>query len=248
MCIALAGYILRFCAKCGTSTEWRQAANAIRWASSPAAPMSPSLFSLRAEPEPTRDRRRYRARARGSLVLPVASNSYSGAPPELINASASAFGAHDPVQVAMRKRRSREALPPAATAVVARTANRRRDVRTRVSFTACIRQESSSEEIVECDNISKGGLSFRSRKNLCRGIFDRSRGALFAGSPGDFRWRLHPARRNDRFWHVVSLRRRLHAQESSVIRNCCNAGFEPHSAAAAPRALAAIWYSFLTYA
>jgi hypothetical protein len=43
--------------------------------------------------------------------------------------------------------------------------NRRRDVRTRVSFTACIRQGESSDEIVECDNISKGGLSFRSRKS-----------------------------------------------------------------------------------
>jgi hypothetical protein len=56
-----------------------------------------------------------------------------------------------------------EPLPPVATATVARTANRRRDVRIRVSFTACVRRE-TEEEIVECGNLSKGGFSFRSRK------------------------------------------------------------------------------------
>src|SRR5262249_49917643 len=42
--------------------------------------------------------------------------------------------------------------------------NRRRHVRTRVTFTACIRHSAADEEIVECDNVSKGGLCFRSRK------------------------------------------------------------------------------------
>ena len=56
------------------------------------------------------------------------------------------------------------ALPPVETGVVPRTSNRRRDVRTRVSFTACIRQGDGGEEIVECDNVSRGGISFRSRK------------------------------------------------------------------------------------
>lgn len=53
-------------------------------------------------------------------------------------------------------------LPPRAP--WDRAVNRRRDVRTRVGFTACIRQGESSDEIVECDNISKSRLSFRSRK------------------------------------------------------------------------------------
>ncbi len=41
--------------------------------------------------------------------------------------------------------------------------NRRRHVRTRVCFTACIRLD-SHDDLVECDNVSKGGLCFRSRK------------------------------------------------------------------------------------
>ena len=33
-----------------------------------------------------------------------------------------------------------------------------------MNFTACVRINASSEDIVECDNISQGGLCFRSRK------------------------------------------------------------------------------------
>ena len=36
-------------------------------------------------------------------------------------------------------------------------------MRTRVNFTACVRLE-DSDDLVECDNVSKGGLCFRSRK------------------------------------------------------------------------------------
>jgi hypothetical protein len=55
------------------------------------------------------------------------------------------------------------ALSPAASAVVAKAANRRKDVRTGVSFSACVRFQ-ESEEIVECANLSKRGFGFRSRK------------------------------------------------------------------------------------
>ncbi len=45
-----------------------------------------------------------------------------------------------------------------------RRENRRAHVRTKVTFTACLRY-ASSDEIVECDNVSKGGLCFRSRRH-----------------------------------------------------------------------------------
>ena len=61
-----------------------------------------------------------------------------------------------------------EVLSPVATAAVAHSANRRQDARTRVSFNACVRQD-SVDEIVECGNISKGGFSFRSRKSYLAG-------------------------------------------------------------------------------
>jgi hypothetical protein len=33
-----------------------------------------------------------------------------------------------------------------------------------VKFTACVRHADSGDDIVECNGVSKGGLSFRSRK------------------------------------------------------------------------------------
>ena len=41
--------------------------------------------------------------------------------------------------------------------------NRRKDVRARVNFSACIRH-SGSEEIVACENLSRGGFCFRSSR------------------------------------------------------------------------------------
>jgi hypothetical protein len=46
--------------------------------------------------------------------------------------------------------------------------NRRRDVRTRVNFTACVRHPAAGDEIVECDNLSRGGFSFRSQKQYSK--------------------------------------------------------------------------------
>ncbi len=51
------------------------------------------------------------------------------------------------------------ATPPPAH----RQENRRKDVRARVNFSACIR-DSGAEEIVACENLSRGGFCFRSSK------------------------------------------------------------------------------------
>jgi hypothetical protein len=155
---ALTQGILRFCHKCGNSTVWREAAPA-------AVPTAPADATSKAtEPEPR---------------SPVAATDEGGAPPAPVDAPAefprvTSFAKPvvpqtqaqrtAPVEVALPEALHPVPLSPTATAVVARASNRRRDVRTRVSFTACIRQ-GTGDEIVECDNISKGGISFRSRKS-----------------------------------------------------------------------------------
>ena len=78
-------------------------------------------------------------------------------------------------------------LPPLASAVVAKAANRRRDVRTRVNFSACVRCE-ETEEIVVCANLSRRGFAFsepqalsgwrRNSKWRCRFIWGRRRRLL----------------------------------------------------------------------
>ena len=53
--------------------------------------------------------------------------------------------------------------PAAAPPPAHRQENRRKDVRARVNFSACIR-DSGAEEIVACENLSRGGFCFRSSK------------------------------------------------------------------------------------
>jgi hypothetical protein len=93
-------------------------------------------------------------------------------PPALTGSGATVPGSAQHLQLAGNEVADLDApfepLPMAATAVAARKANRRRDVRSRVSFTACVVQD-GVEEIVECGNVSKGGFSFRSRKAYLAG-------------------------------------------------------------------------------
>jgi len=71
------------------------------------------------------------------------------------------------------KQASREAVnKPELSPVASRPAieDRRKEVRSNVSLTACIRQAQSQEEVVVCENISHGGLSFRSKNRYLSGI------------------------------------------------------------------------------
>jgi len=77
------------------------------------------------------------------------------------------------------------ALPPVASAVVAKAANRRRDVRTGVNLSACVRHE-KAEEIVECANLSKRGFGFRSRKQYPVGCEIEVAVPFYPGTPPAF--------------------------------------------------------------
>ena len=155
---ALAGGILRLCQECGNSTVWREAsADAVPRKESKASPHSPVAGSHYAGA--TESANEFELES-----TPVKSPRIAVPPtPALVQAWAERAA---PVQIeaALSETVSPAALPPVETGVVPRTSNRRRDVRTRVSFTACIRQGDGGEEIVECDNVSRGGISFRSRK------------------------------------------------------------------------------------
>jgi len=52
-----------------------------------------------------------------------------------------------------------------ATQTVARPENRRKHVRTRVSFKACVRSFGFGDDIVACEDVSRGGLCFKTRKH-----------------------------------------------------------------------------------
>jgi len=53
---------------------------------------------------------------------------------------------------------------PPEPAPAARRENRRKHVRTKVNFKACIRSFAHGDDIVTCEDVSRGGLCFKSRK------------------------------------------------------------------------------------
>lgn len=57
-----------------------------------------------------------------------------------------------------------EAHPPAPADPAPRTENRRKHVRTKVNFKACVRSYTFGEDVVTCEDMSRGGLRFKSRK------------------------------------------------------------------------------------
>jgi hypothetical protein len=145
---ALTQYILRFCPRCGTSTEWRNASGDAG---------TPFLSQLSSPPAAN-----HNGAPTSESASRFASSRADDAEPGLTRSEGSE---QSTVGVELPEAQPQEERAPVVTAVVAGTANRRRDVRTGVSFTACIRQGSSDDEIVECDNLSRGGLSFRSRQS-----------------------------------------------------------------------------------
>lgn len=53
---------------------------------------------------------------------------------------------------------------PAEPEPAARRENRRKHVRTKVNFKACVRSFAHGDDIVSCEDVSRGGLCFKSRK------------------------------------------------------------------------------------
>jgi hypothetical protein len=53
---------------------------------------------------------------------------------------------------------------PAEPAPAARRENRRKHVRTKVNFKACVRSFAHGDDVVACEDVSRGGLCFKSRK------------------------------------------------------------------------------------
>jgi hypothetical protein len=155
---ALSESILRYCIDCGTPTVWRRATrDVVTPKLQPSAQAGVALNSSRA-----------------LLITGMQPQGQNGARPRLAGAE-SLVG--DPLP--------EPALPPAASAVVAKAANRRKDVRTGVHFSACIRHE-NSEEIVECANLSKRGFAFRSRKRYPVGGEIEVAVPFYAGTPPTF--------------------------------------------------------------
>jgi PilZ domain len=183
------GNILRFCAECGTSTPWKKATGEALPVP-PTRPAKtnfdfPPRTSAPKTPKPVSDAPAF---AESSEPVLAASNiSGSDAPsPYSASSATSEFASLSDIQISPAVASATAVLqvpePATARPVIrvttpaaksedipardldanGRPVNKRRHVRIRVSFSACVRHPAHADEIVECENVSKGGVCFHS--------------------------------------------------------------------------------------
>jgi hypothetical protein len=128
--------IVRYCRGCGLSTFWKQAVEEPDDEGLLGGAASAYAEEARA-PEPVKE------------ADPEPAQEAAAAPVQKEVA--------EPVQKAV-------AEPGAAVQLPARRENRRKHVRTKAHFMGCVRSFQFGEDIVTCEDISRGGLRFKSNK------------------------------------------------------------------------------------
>ncbi len=152
--------VLRYCDSCGQTTLWKLAAGDV------APPSLKPVPNPLPQPPAT-------APVPDPVITSAGSQPSAYSDSALCDLVSASFVLPQPVEapvaVALKNAppKSTPASPPQFSA--GGKPNRRRHVRTRVSFTACVRVNHLHEEVVECENVSKGGLCFRSRKQYSDG-------------------------------------------------------------------------------
>jgi PilZ domain-containing protein len=138
--------IVRYCKQCGDSTLWKRSSDVpeeqpVLVAAGPAATVSSS---------------------EAATTIPTPQ------PPRGIQASPSGQ-TPSPLQSSSGAQSSSAYASPSDRVPAAPLDNRRKHPRTRVSFKASIRRSGFTDDIVTCEDMSKGGLSFKSRKKYFQG-------------------------------------------------------------------------------
>jgi hypothetical protein len=164
--------IVRYCQKCGSSTMWKQAAPGSPESSQPDEPTRPGLPSVANSFGPAARPATPGLRERKSSFSGAAWTETETPAPETelesvtsgvpANRNDGALPADDLAKVA------KEELPRAAASstgvAVKDRENRRKHARTRVNFKACVRRPGLPDDVVACEDMSRGGLRFRSNK------------------------------------------------------------------------------------
>jgi hypothetical protein len=159
--------VIRNCKRCATSTLWKAASASIQQQSAPAntsqlalfasTPAPPAAPLQKSDPDPSP------ANAPATPPPPPAS-------PPSFYASARESGtvsqpAADPARPELVEEPGGVVLTlPQPEKSAAPPANRRKHPRVKVNYSACVRHPERGDEIVQCEDMSKGGLRFKSHK------------------------------------------------------------------------------------
>jgi len=156
------GSVLRFCPTCGTSTPWTKAVGQAA---------SAEIRKAQPEEQPRLGAAELSGSYRASSSSPAStpSTTYSATALETIPTAVAEATAFE--EVAEQHEVAADSSPSIsvdrtrrATDAQGRPANRRKHMRVRVNFSGCVREPLGASDVVECTNISKGGLCFHSRK------------------------------------------------------------------------------------
>ena len=131
--------IIRYCKQCGDSTLWKRASEVPD--ERPILVAAGSVASVSSPKEAPNIAQAPRS-PQGPPSVPTAANLPSSPTAQ----TPSAYGT------------------PAEHKPAAPVDNRRKHARARVSYKACIRRSGFADEVVACEDMSKGGISFKSRK------------------------------------------------------------------------------------
>ena len=148
---------VRYCKRCGSSTVWKQATG--EPAASPAtvpakAPMVGQSSADAAPPDVVPDPAvQYDSPDAEPVVAP---------PPPQLAPTAWTPPEHESPPLSAAK--SATPAPSAAPQATGRPEDRRKHPRARVKFQACIRRPGMPDDVVSCEDMSRGGLRFKSKK------------------------------------------------------------------------------------
>jgi len=145
--------VLRYRKRCGSSTLWKPASASTAGTPLPASPQTSQLPLFSAPPSPPPAQ--VPAPPSNSIPAP----SFYAQPYNSTQDSASAANPAGQPQTAVLT-----LSPPVPAAPTAPPANRRKYPRVKVAYSACVRHPERGDEIVTCEDMSKGGLRFKCRK------------------------------------------------------------------------------------
>jgi hypothetical protein len=152
--------IVRYCRSCSSSTLWKHAAPGSTPSGdafdSPSALTSPPSVTSWREP----DRPSFAPAPKQLSENPRWIHADAARPAESWGPSLAQSSAMDVATIEAPS----AATQPAVVTTKEPQENRRRHARTRVKFKACVRRASVEDDIVECEDMSRGGLSFKSSK------------------------------------------------------------------------------------
>lgn len=157
------GGIVRYCKSCKDSTLWKR--------SNATPEQEPALVAVSREARPS---------SFAGLAMDeespagVEAMGSSAASPSVLNAASSVAVDEAPAQggavAPVAEAENATATPAPATAPVPRVIpplkqeNRRKHSRARVSYKACVRRPGIADDVVACEDMSRGGICFKSRK------------------------------------------------------------------------------------